>query len=140
MIQPSGVRTLIPIPLSSQTSSNGIGMPWYDACRAALIAPVAVEWFAEASPKLVTTIASAGHGDGTPSFAARAIENATPIARGRCEAIVEVCGMIARSCRPKTLCRPPEIGSLVAAATPSRMSRSPSFSPHCVRAGQVEGT
>jgi hypothetical protein len=129
-IQPSGVRTLIPIPLSSQTSSNGIGRPWYDACRAALIAPVAVEWFADASPKLVTTIASDGHGDGTPSFADRFIENATPIARGRWEAIVDVCGITDSSCRPNTLCRPPAIGSLVAAATPSRMSRRPSFEPH----------
>jgi hypothetical protein len=62
--------------LSSQTSSNGIGNPWYDACSAALIAPAAVEWFAEASPKLAIVMASAGHGDGTPSFAARAIEKA----------------------------------------------------------------
>ncbi len=121
----------MPMPLSSQTNSSGIGMPWYDACRAALIAPVAVEWFADASPKLVTTTASAGHGDRTPSLAARAIEKATPIARGRCEAIVEVCGMIARSCRPKTLWRPPAIGSVVAAATPRRMSRMPSFTPCC---------
>jgi hypothetical protein len=104
-------------------------MPWYDACSAALIAPVAVEWFAEASPKLVTTTASAGHGDSTPSLLARAIENATPIARGRCEAIVEVCGITARSCRPNTLCRPPEIGSEVAAATPNKMSRSADLSP-----------
>jgi 2-oxoisovalerate dehydrogenase E1 component len=42
-----------------------------------LIAPVAVEWLAEASPKLVTTIASCGQGDGTPSLADREIENAT---------------------------------------------------------------
>ena len=39
--------------------------------------------------------------------------------------MVDVCGMIARSWRPNTLCRPPEIGSLVAATTPERMSLIP---------------
>ena len=36
---------------------------------AVLIAPTAVEWFAEASPKLHTAIASAGHGDGDAELA-----------------------------------------------------------------------
>ena len=67
------------------------------------MAPVAVEWLAEASPKLATVMASAGHGDGTPSLPARPIENAIPTARGRCDAIVDVCGMTARSWFPKTL-------------------------------------
>jgi hypothetical protein len=62
-----------------------------------LNAPVATEWLAEASPKLQIAIASDGHGDATRSFAARSIANATPTARGRCEAMVEVCGMIDRS-------------------------------------------
>ncbi len=97
-----------------------------------LNAPVATEWLAEASPKLHTAIASAGHGDATRSFAARSMANATPTARGRCDAIVEVCGMIARSWRPNTLWRPPEIGSLVAATTPARMSLTP------VQAGAAE--
>ena len=52
-------------------------------------------------------MASRCHGDTTLSLAARSMANATPTARGRCEAMVEVCGMIARSCRPNTLWRPP---------------------------------
>ena len=35
-----------------------------------------------------------------------------PTARGRCDAIVEVVGMISSSALPNTLCRPPAIGSL----------------------------
>lgn len=62
-----------------------------------LIAPTAVEWFTDASPKLHTVTASSGHAHDTPSFLARAIENATPTARGRCEAMVDVCGMMCRS-------------------------------------------
>ena len=54
------------------------------------MAPTAVEWFTDASPKLHTVTASSGHGQTTPSFLARAMENATPIARGRCDAIVDV--------------------------------------------------
>ena len=80
-------------------------------------------------------MASRGHGDATLSLAARSIANATPTARGRCEAMVDVCGMIARSWRPNTLWRPPEIGSLVAATTPARMSATPSRPAP----GQVEG-
>jgi len=58
-----------------------------------LTAPAAVEWLAEASPKLQTTTASSGHGVASPSLAARGSVKARPTARGRCEAIVEVCGM-----------------------------------------------
>jgi hypothetical protein len=91
------------------------------------MAPTAVEWFAEASPKLHTVTASSGHGQSTPSLLARAIEKATPTARGRCDAIVEVCGMMFRSARPKTLCRPPEMGSSAAPTKPSSTSRSGSL-------------
>ena len=66
-------------------------------------------------------------GRATPSLAARPMEKATPTARGRWEAIVEVCGMTLRSWRPNTLCRPPEIGSSVAATIPSSTSRSGSL-------------
>jgi hypothetical protein len=88
------------------------------------MAPAAVEWLAEASPKLATVMASAGQGDSTPSFAARPIENAIPTALGRCDAIVDVCGMTARRWFPKTLWRPPAIGSSLAPVSPSRTSRS----------------
>ena len=108
--------------------------------QAALMAPTAVEWFAEASPKLHTVTASSGHGQATPSLRARAIENATPTARGRCDAMVEVCGMMFRSWRPNTLCRPPEIGSAVAATSPSSTSRSGSLPVDLLRAGQEEPT
>ena len=84
-------------PLASQTSSNGIGRPAYAVRQAALTAPVAVEWPADASPKLATAIASRGQAHETPSLADRPMENATPTARGRCDAIVDVCGMTARS-------------------------------------------
>ena len=76
-------------------------------------------------------VAEARHGDrvgrpgeATPSLAARSMENATPTARGRCDAIVEVCGMTARSWRPKTLCLPPAIGSSAAPTRPSSTSSS----------------
>jgi hypothetical protein len=62
-----------------------------------LIAPTAVEWFTDASPKLQTVTASSGQAHPTPNFFARAIENATPTARGRCDAMVDVCGMMCRS-------------------------------------------
>jgi hypothetical protein len=86
------------------------------------MAPAAVEWLSEASPKLVTTIESAGHGLVSPSLAARGSANARPTARGRCDAMVEVCGMMARSACPKTLCRPPAMGSFADAARPSSTS------------------
>ena len=92
--------------------------------QAALIAPTAVEWLAEASPNEASATASRGHGHATPSFAARPMPSATPSARGRCEAIVDVCGTMASSARPNTLCRPPAIGSSADAATPSSTSRT----------------
>ena len=87
----------MPRPLSSQTSSNGTGRPAYAVRQAALMAPVAVEWLAEASPKLATAIASRGQAHETPSLADRSMETATPTARGRCDAMVDVCGMTASS-------------------------------------------
>nr|BFE81091.1 hypothetical protein GCM10020093_036920 [Planobispora longispora] len=86
----------------------------------------ALAWLAEASPKLHTAIASSGHGLATPSWRARSTAKATPAARGRWLAIVEVCGITARSGWPKTLCRPPAIGSSAAATSPSSTSRRPS--------------
>ena len=88
------------------------------------MAPVAVEWLAEASPKLQTTTASAGQRRATPSRAARPMANATPTARGRCEAIVDVCGITASAWLPNTLWRPPALGSSAAATRPSRTSRT----------------
>ena len=89
-----------------------------------LIAPTAVEWLAEASPKEHTTTASAGHSQATPSRYARCRAMASPTDRGRCEAMVEVCGMIARSGCPNTLCRPPAIGSSANAISPCSTSRT----------------
>ena len=59
------------------------------------MAPVAVEWFAEASPKLHTVTASDGQAPRTPSLRERCRDRATPSARGRCEAMVEVWGITA---------------------------------------------
>ena len=84
-----------------------------------LSAACAVAWLSEASPKQQTTTASSGHGGREPSCFARSSANATPTARGRCEAIVDVCGMTASSWLPKTLWRPPAIGSSRAAVTPA---------------------
>ena len=95
--QPEGDGTLIPRPLSSQTKSSGTGRCWWAACAVVLSAACAVAWFSDASPKLQTTIASPGQALGTPSLRARSIAIATPTARGRWEAIVEVCGMTASS-------------------------------------------
>ena len=136
--QPDGDGTLIPRPLSSHTKSSGTGRCWCAACAVVLSAACAVAWFSEASPKLQTTIASPGQAHGTPSLRARSIAIATPTARGRCEAMVEVCGMTASSWWPKTLCRPPAIGSSIAAVTPSMMSGTPSR-PDLAGAREVEG-
>ena len=131
--QPSGVGTEMPRPLSSQTSNNGSPSPCRTVYPTVFRAPVAVEWFRLASPKLTTASASAGQRSSMPSRSARSIANATPTARGRCEAIVDVCGMIASSGLPNTLCRPPDAGSSKAPIIPSMMSRSPSSSlrPAC---------
>ena len=123
----------MPSPLSSQTKSRGSGSPWYaqyaGAVQRAGGGRVVHRGVAEAAdddrvgwPVVLDARASA----------ARSIANATPTARGRCEAIVEVCGMTASSWWPKTLCRPPAIGSSVAAVTPSSMSGTPSR-PHLRR-------
>ena len=91
--QPGGVRTLMPSPLSSTTISSGSGRRWNAQYAAVLTAPAAVEWFTDASPRLATTIASAGQPVRWPSRAARSRAKASPMARGRCEAMVEVCGI-----------------------------------------------
>src|ERR1039458_10176187 len=102
-IQPGGVRTLMPSPLSLQTISSGTGSRWKAEKAAALIAPVAVEWLTDASPRLATTIASRGQGIGARSLAPRPIANARPTARGRRGAIVEGCGVIVSERLPTTL-------------------------------------
>ena len=114
----------MPRPLSSQTSSSGTGSPRKAALRALLIAPTAVEWFADASPKEQTTTLSGGHGDDTLSRCARDRDSARPTARGRWEAMVEVCGMIASSPCPNTLWRPPAMGSSAAPSSPCSTSRT----------------
>ena len=105
--QPAGDGTLIPSPLSSHTKRIGSGRRWCAQCAAVLSAACAVAWLTEASPKLQTTTESAGQRHPTPTRAARSIANAIPTALGGCDAIVEVCGMTARSAFPNTLCRPP---------------------------------
>src|SRR2546429_8388489 len=69
--QPGGVRTLMPRPLSSHTTSSGSGSRWYAQYPAVLSAPTAGEWLIEASPRLATTIASAGPPPGGAPPAAR---------------------------------------------------------------------
>ena len=64
--QPRGDGVLIPIRLSSHTNRTGHGTPRWARYDAAFSAPVTVEWLAEASPKLQTTIASSGQGVGRP--------------------------------------------------------------------------
>ena len=93
----------MPQPLSSHTTSSGSGTFWCAAWPAALRAPTAVEWLIEASPRLVTTTASSGQGVATPIRAARWMPKASPTARGRCEAMVDVCGMMCSPGWPKTL-------------------------------------
>ena len=131
---PAGEGTLIPRPLSSHTKSSGTGRRWNAHCAAVFSADCAVAWFTEASPKEQRTIASLAHGPATSSRAARSIASAIPTARGRCEAIVEVIGRTASSCRPNTLCRPPAIGSALAATTPRRTSSTPSMPARAARA------
>ena len=131
---PSGDGTLIPRPLSSQTKSSGTGRCWWAAWPVVFSAACAVAWLSDASPKLQTTIASLGHVHSTPSLRARSIAIATPTARGRCDAIVDVWGITARSWWPKTLCRPPAIGSSIEAVTPCMMSGTPSRPTWAARA------
>ena len=105
---------------------SGNGNPWCTRYAALFRPACAAAWLTEASPKLHTTTESGRQVDSTPSFRARSIANAIPTARGRCDAIVDVCGMTASAWLPKTLCRPPAIGSAAAAVTPRRMSGTPS--------------
>ena len=139
-IHPVGVGTEMPRPLSSQRNSNGTGSPRKDALTAALIAPAAVEWFAEASPNEHTTTLSAGHSDATPSRSARGSDRANPTARGRWEAMVEVCGMMLRPGCPNTLCRPPAIGSSAAPSSPCSTSRTGVEPGTCSGPRAVEAT
>src|ERR1051325_4254553 len=119
-IQPDGVRTLIPMPLSSHTNRIGTGRCWYAVHAAVLIAPVAVEWLADASPNVHAMIASCGTLPAMPRRAARSSDTAAPTAFGRCDAIVEVCGGIASAWLPNTLWRPPAIGSALPPPQPGR--------------------
>ena len=120
------------MPLSSHTNRIGTGRCWYPVHAAVLIAPVAVEWFAEASPNVHTMIASCGarielaigEAGSIPSRAARSSATAAPTALGSCDAIVEVCGGIASGWLPNTLWRPPAIGSSLLAHSPSSTSSS----------------
>ncbi|RAO03347.1 hypothetical protein GUI43_05269 [Micromonospora noduli] len=134
----------MPSPLSSQTKSTGIRSPAWSYHPAVLKAAVALAWLTEASPKEQTTIASGGQGacvapaplpTRTPapvrrpalsSRRSRSTASPIPTARGRCEAMVEVVGTMARSARPNTLCRPPAIGSRLDAAIPRSTSRAAS--------------
>jgi hypothetical protein len=120
--------------LSSHTQKSGSGSPWNAICADVFKAACADAWLSEASPKEQSTIASDCHGLGTPRRDERSIANAIPTARGRCEAMVEVIGRTASSFRPKTLCRPPAMGSDAAATTPSMTSRNPSTPARAARA------
>ena len=113
----------MPSPLSSQTKSSGQRQPLVRERRRGVqrglgrgVVRSTRRRTSRRRPRPAATSCS------SPSFRARSIANATPTARGRCEAIVEVCGMTASSWWPKTLCRPPAIGSSAAAVTPRRMS------------------
>jgi hypothetical protein len=135
--QPSGERTLIPMPLSSHTNRIGTRVPEWSNQPAVFSPASAAAWLTEASPNEQTTIASGGHepaADAPRGVRDRRpatcwIAYANPTARGRCEAIVEVVGMMARLGCPKTLCRPPAIGSVDAATTPRNTSRIGSVPP-----------
>ena len=121
---PVGVFVDIPIPLSSQTKSSGRGTPCTAVQQAALIAPCAVEWLSEASPKEHMAIASRGRIACSGRLRrASVIEWAAPTALGRWLAMVEVCGGIISDREPRTLWRPPLVGSSEEQAKDSNMSR-----------------
>ena len=105
-------RPRCPSPLSSQTSSSGSGSPCGDAVAGGVQRAdrrrVVDARVAEAADR---DARRRGQRVSTPSRRARPIANATPTARGRCEAIVDVCGITASDASPNTLCRPPEAGS-----------------------------
>ena len=56
---------------------------------------IVVEWLRDASPNVHPATESAGQWVDTPPAEAWPIAKATPYARGRCDAIVEVCGITA---------------------------------------------
>ena len=74
----------------------------------------------------------------TPSRWARWIAIASPTARGRCEAIVEVCGITDSAGWPKTLCRPPAMGSSAPPIRLCSMSRTGLTPVDLGGAGDVE--
>src|SRR3954464_4288026 len=93
-IQPGGVGTEMPKPLSSQTNRIGTGRPRKAVASAVLIAPAAGEWLTDASPNEPPTTASAGHWQSTSSRCARCSAIARPTALGRWDAMVDVWGMM----------------------------------------------
>ena len=136
--QPGGVGTEMPQPLSSQTTSSGSGSRWCTAWPAALNAPTAVEWLTDASPRLATTTASSGQGVRMSDPSARCSAKASPNARGRWEAIVEVWGMTFSVGWPKTLCRPPGDRFVGARRSGRAARRGPGRSRPPGRPGAVE--
>src|SRR2546429_6345045 len=103
--QPGGVRTLMPRPLSSHTTSSGSGSRWYAQYPAVLSAPTAVEWLIEASPRLATTIASAGPRLAGARPAGRARAEAGPTPPGPSGAGVEGLRVKWKAAAPQTLWR-----------------------------------
>ena len=80
-----------PSPLSVQGA-----LDLFDAQVGSRHLDLAARWL-RSRGKGFYTIGSSGHGEGTCNFSDRAMEKATPTARGRCEAMVEVWGMMLRS-------------------------------------------
>ena len=100
---PVGVGTEMPRPLSSQTSTQRHRQSLRDAVADRVQR-------ADSGRVVERGVAEAADGDGVvrpgasaPSLRARPMAKATPTARGRWEAIVEVCGMTARR-RRRTPC------------------------------------
>ena len=102
----------MPHPLSSHTSSSGIAHALVGGVRGGVERPlrcrVVERGIAEAARRRWRRPAT---GSARRAAPARPMAKATPIARGRCEAIVDVCGITARPAWPNTLWRPPAIGS-----------------------------
>ena len=107
---PAGVGVLIPRPLSSHTRSNGTGSPRRRGVRRTIERADERRVVDRRVPKARDHDASSGH-EATPTNGSFGRGNASPNARGRCEAIVDVCGITERAALPNTLWRPPEIGS-----------------------------
>ncbi len=112
----------MPMPLSSHSHRIGAGRPRRAAKRPALSPDWAVAWLVEASPKEQQTIADRGTPGSIPIRRARPMAKAVPMAFGRCEAMVLVCGGTQPALEPHTLWRPPETGSSREAHTPCIMS------------------